>query len=161
MKKKLNEAAVASELREGSAFFRDAAPVADTGEREQESQTVGHAVDRPIAPVADHSISPPAGQSTSQPTTPSTNQPEDQRSRFDTSAILGRPKAFYITAQQDQDLDVAVEKLAERLRGRANQKIDRSTVVRLLLEVSTLTDDATAGRLASQFVSRLVSQLTG
>ena len=74
--------------------------------------------------------------------------------------MLGRPKSFYITAQQDKDLDLAVTKLTERLQGRGTQKIDRSTLIRLLLEVSDLTNEGTVDRLASQMVSRLVSQLT-
>ncbi len=54
-----------------------------------------------------------------------------------------------------------LDKLAERLRGRTGQKIDRSTLMRLLLEQSDLTADETADQLASLYVRRLVSQLTG
>ena len=160
MKKKLSEAAIANELRQGSAFFRDATPpIADAEQEDRDS--VSQLTNGPADEPTDHVTSRPVDQLISQSVDQSTNQSAAPRSLFDTSPILGRPKAFYITERQDRALDVAVEKLAERLRGRANQKIDRSTVVRLLLEVSDLTDDATADRLASQFVSRLVSQLTG
>ena len=112
----------------------------------------------------------PAGPPAVQPTDPSTSDPSSQLTgrstdrpttqMFDHSVILGRPKAFYITEQQDKDLDVAVDKLTAKLQGRGNQKIDRSTVVRLLLEVNDITTDQTVDRLANQLVSRLVSQLT-
>jgi hypothetical protein len=39
--------------------------------------------------------------------------------------------------------------------------VDRSTVVRLLLEVSAVTDDRSINRLANRLVNRLVNQLTG
>lgn len=157
MKKKLNETAIASELRQGSAFFRDAAPLADDTDGEGDAQPVNQPMEAPVAQPASRSTTRSSSQSTGR----SSHRSTDTRSPFDTSTILGRPKAFYITEQQDRDLDAAVDKLTERLRGRANQKIDRSTVVRLVLELSNLTDDETADRLAGQFVSRLVSQLTG
>jgi hypothetical protein len=159
MKKKLNEAAIASELRQGSAFFRDAVAMTDAAEQSDEPVNQPTALSNGAS--ADPSPSPAVSQSTTQPTDPSTSQSTGEQEAFDTSPILGRPKAFYISEQQDLDLDVAVDKLAKRLRGRGNQKIDRSTVMRLLLEVNNLTDDETTERLASQFVRRLVSQLTG
>ena len=112
----------------------------------------------------------PAGPSAVQPTDPATSEPTGQSTdpstdrstgrMFDHSVILGRPKAFYITEQQDKDLDVTVDKLTAKLQGRGNQKIDRSTVIRLLLEINDITTDQTVDRLANQLVSRLVSQLT-
>jgi hypothetical protein len=143
MTKKMDIDSVANELREGSAFFRQAAaPPAD---------------EPTVAPSA-----APVSQSTDQSASQSTKQTRATKPTvsFDTSAILGRPKSFYITERQDRDLDTAVDKLTERLRGRGNQKIDRSTVVRLLLEVTDVTDDKTVDRLAGQLVSRLVSQLS-
>ncbi len=161
MKKKVNADVIASELAEGSAFFRQA--------REQDAAvaTVEGPPDQSAAasaaPAATQATSHTASQPTAQPTSQSTKQPTKQRParRFDTSPILGRPKSFYITGQQDKDLDAAVARLTERLQGRGNQKIDRSTVMRLLLEVSDVSNEATVDRLADQLVSRLVSQLTG
>ncbi len=157
MKKPLNTDTLASELREGSAFFRQA--------RDQEpvSAMVGESSDQPADEPALRSASQPTSRPTKRPAEQSTNPSTVSvpGRRFDTSPILGRPKSFYITDQQDKALDAAVVKLAERLQGRGNQKIDRSTVMRLLLEVTDPTNDEMVGRLANQLVNRLVSQLTG
>jgi hypothetical protein len=163
MRKALNQTVIANELKGNSAFFPG---------RRKES-----ALDIPtpeLAPAAEPQVIPPTSQSidrlVSQSTGPSIDQSIDQpdgqmvapsSGEFDNSPVLGRPKAFYLTERQDRDLDTAVVKLTERLRGRGNQKIDRSTVMRLLLEASDVTDDRTIERLASQLISRLVSQLTG
>lgn len=79
---------------------------------------------------------------------------------FDLSSVLPRPKAFYITETQDENLDVLVKKLAERVKGRTEQKIDRSVVTRLLFECNDLASDDTVDRLAKQLTRRLASQLT-
>jgi hypothetical protein len=161
MKKKVNAEAIANELSEGSAFFRQA----------REQDVVGATGNGPVNQPAVVSTSTPVAQltaeTTSRPTTASASQSTRQSTksrptrRFDSSPILGRPKSFYITDQQDKELDTAVARLTERLQGRGNQKIDRSTVMRLLLEVSDVSNDATIDRLADQLVNRLVSQLTG
>jgi hypothetical protein len=114
---------------------------------------------------------PSTRRSTAQSTDRSTNQSIDQLTEqsiaqateppFDSSPILGKPKGFYITEQQDEDLNTAVVKLTARLKGRGTHKVDRSTVVRLLLEVSDVTDDRSINRLANRLVNRLVNQLTG
>ncbi len=101
----------------------------------------------------------PIGQSTSQSASQPTNQSTDKS--IDKSMILGRPKAFYITEKQDKDLDNAVDKLAKKVEGKVSQKIDRSTVLRLLLEMANITTDETINKLSKQLVSRLISQLTG
>jgi hypothetical protein len=161
MKKKVNADAIASELSEGSAFFRQA--------REQDGVVAAAAL--PASQPAAMPVSAPAVQTTAAPTSRPTGESASQSTRqstkartsrrFDTSPILGRPKSFYITDQQDKELDTAVVRLTERLQGRGNQKIDRSTVMRLLLEVSEVSNDDTVDRLADQLVNRLVSQLTG
>jgi hypothetical protein len=161
MKKKVNADAIASELAEGSAFFRQA--------REQDA--VVAAVAPPASQPAVMPARAPAIQTTAEPTSRPASESASQSTRqstkarparrFDTSPILGRPKSFYITDQQDKELDTAVVRLTERLQGRGNQKIDRSTVMRLLLEVSDVSNDDTVDRLADQLVNRLVSQLTG
>ena len=161
-RKKVNAAAIADELREGSVFFAEARRTADAPAPPPE--TTEEELPMPVpAPAAIASPAPPvpgpADESVGQSVNPSTSQSTGQS--FDTSVILGRPKAFYITERQDRDLDTAVDKLAERLRARTGQKIDRSTLMRLLLEQSDLTADETADRLAGLYVRRLVSQLTG
>ncbi len=157
MKKRIHADVIADELRQGSVFFAQAreqaeeSPLPDPPPEEQAmAKLAGPSVEQPT----DSPTSRPLGQSTG----PSTDRPTGRM--FDHSVILGRPKAFYITEQQDKDLDVAVDKLTAKLQGRGNQKIDRSTVVRLLLEVNDITTDQTVDRLANQLVSRLVSQLT-
>ena len=161
-RKKVNAAAIADELREGSVFFAEArrttdapAPPVETAEEEPPMPIPAPAATAPVAPL----VPGPADALVGQSVNPSTSQSTGQS--FDTSVILGRPKAFYITEQQDRDLDTAVDKLAERLRARTGQKIDRSTLMRLLLEQSDLTADETADRLAGLYARRLVSQLTG
>ncbi len=94
-------------------------------------------------------------KSAERPTDQPTNQPVDQ------SIILGRPKAFYITKKQDEDLDIAADKLNKKIGERIHQKIDRSVVLRLLLEEVSLTNDTTIVKLANRLASRLISQLTG
>lgn len=163
MKKPVNADVIANELREGSAFFRQAREQVDP-EASQEStprstvapvgRPVGHSTSQSTYRLTGQST----GQSTGQEARPATPAEE---TAFDTSVILGRPKSFYITERQDRELDVTVSKLQEKLNGRGNQKVDRSTVMRLLLEVNNITDDSTVDRLASQLVRRLVSQLTG
>lgn len=80
---------------------------------------------------------------------------------IDRSSILGKPKAFYISEKQDDDLNVAVTNISAMLKGKVAHKIDRSTIVRLLLEESRLNSKKTAERLADRLINRLISQLTG
>ncbi len=164
MKKPVNADAIANELREGSAFFRQAREHVTT---EEPAAAASLTADEPTPPVASQPVRRSASRSASRSTDRSTaaraksSPTVGGAPAFDTSVILGRPKSFYITEQQDRDLDVTVSKLQEKLNGRGNQKVDRSTVMRLLLEVNNITDDETVDRLASHLVSRLVSQLTG
>jgi hypothetical protein len=158
MKKKLNAQAIGDELREGSVFFSEArqrAELEPSAEEPEEHLPMTAPVDTPVSPPSSQATARPTRQSTARQTVPPVEP------SFDTTMILGRPKAFYITERQDKDLDAAVDKLTARLNGRGNQKIDRSTVIRLLLEMSDVADDGTVDRLASHMVSRLVSQLTG
>ena len=163
MKKPVNTDVIANELREGSAFFRQARHQVDTPEPQVSTAEVDQTTPQKTVQPTNELAEEPAGHSTSQLTGRSTDRvtAKPGRAAFDTTAILGRPKSFYITERQDRELDVAVTKLQEKLKGRGNQKIDRSTVMRLLLEVNNITEDSTVDRLASQLVSRLVSQLTG
>ena len=90
-------------------------------------------------------------------TAESTQQPTNRR--FDESPILGRPKAFYISHQQDKDLDLAVAKLASGEFGPQTQKIDRSSLLRLLLEEMDVTSEQTLQRLHRRHVDRQLYQL--
>jgi hypothetical protein len=143
--------------------------VADEGEPVPVRSIANHTREAPAAPQ--RPARPSTSRSTAQSTDRSTNQSIDQLTDpsiaqateppFDSSPILGKPKGFYITEQQDEDLNTAVVKLTARLKGRGTHKVDRSTVVRLLLEVSNVTDDRSINRLANRLVNRLVNQLTG
>jgi hypothetical protein len=123
--------------------------------------------EHPVPPTrTDQSSTPSTSRSTDQSVDSSIDQLTDRSINpspsipFDRSPVLGKPKGFYITEQQDQDLNAAVTKLAAAMKGRSVQKIDRSTVVRLLLEDSGITTDDTINRLAARLVNRLVNQLT-
>lgn len=147
MKKQLDTAGIVNELKMGSRFFSPR-PTANT---QTTDQTTMQSTMESTPPSTD----PPTSQSTDVPPSPSPQPAVDR------SAILGRPKAFYISTQQDADLDAAVQQLAALAEGKVGQKIDRSTVVRLLLDQANLANPATAERLYGQLVSRLISQLTG
>jgi hypothetical protein len=97
---------------------------------------------RPI----DQSINPPVNRLINQP--------------IDTSHVIAKPKGFYITHKQDKELDEAVRKLSKKLEGKAMIKIDRSTILRLVLEEADLTAEATIKRLTNQLINRLINQLT-
>jgi hypothetical protein len=93
-------------------------------------------------------------QSINQPVNKSINLP------IDTSQVIAKPKGFYITKNQDEDLDEAVKKLNKRLEGKVMVKIDRSTILRLLIEEANLTKEETIERLSNQLINRLINQLT-
>lgn len=156
MKKQLNTTAIINELKGSSVFF----PTAPTSPRTP-TPTPIHAQKLIRRPVRTKN-GEPSHQETLQSTSKSLGQSIDPSTNLsvDTSPVLGRPKAFYLTEKQDHDLDIAVEKLAAKVKGRVNQKIDRSTVVRLLLELYDATSDPIINQLAGQLVKRLISQLT-
>lgn len=85
---------------------------------------------------------------------------KNDQNLFDHSPILSRPKGFYITEKQNRDLDKGVRKLAEKSKGKVIQKIDRSTLLRLILDDIDLSDDQTINRLYNRLIDRLVNQLT-
>ena len=170
MKKQLNTTAVINELKGASVFFQSEPKRITTPPSREETEDGNGESKREAPPAIEHligrSISCPVSQSTDQPTRQSANRlvnPLVDRSTsrsIDQSPILGRPKAFYLTQKQDDDLDVAVEKLNRKIGAKINQKIDRSVLVRLLLEESDITSEQTIGRLASRLVGRLISRLT-
>jgi hypothetical protein len=90
-----------------------------------------------------------ASQSTRQSVSQSTSQSIGRQS----TKIVDRPKAFYITEGLDEKLDKAVDYLQKK---HGIKKVDRSAIVNALLDHETLwTDEA-----LDQLVERVVSQLT-
>lgn len=79
---------------------------------------------------------------------------------FDYSPILSKAKGFYITEKQHQALSDAAEKLAGRVGATLDQKVDRSTILRLLLEEVNITSDSLLNKLQNRLVNRLVNRLT-
>ena len=168
MKKTLDTTEITNELKGSSHFF---SPSPIENETTTSSDEVSQSKQQMISGGADQSTKQSASESINQPTNESAvqsiNQSTKQSTRkstdqpYDHSPILGRPKSFYITQQQDKDLDLAVDKLAAKAMGSANQKIDRSYLLRLLLEAANLTSERTIERLHGRLISRLVSQLTG
>lgn len=79
----------------------------------------------------------------------------------DTSEVLAKVKGFYITEQQDEDIDIAVKKLSNALKGKLPTKIDRSTVLRLIIAQANITSDDSIKKLANLLTSQLIRQLTG
>ncbi len=151
-KKKIDEKAILSELSH-SSYFPQKKTEDEEKAAENKAQSVAVAVDESIDLSVDSIIDQSVDQSIDQS---ASRQSKRQAHR---SAILGKPKAFYITKKQDKDLDLLVQKLSQELEGKINQKIDRSTVVRLILDASDPMDAQAVKRLAKQLVDQLVSQL--
>ncbi len=157
MKKQLNEAGIANELKGSSLFFQKDksgstathVPITEKSEIQRRAKLVS--TSKPVS----QSTSRPVGQPIDKSTAQSTSE------LIDKTDILGRPKAFYITEKQDKDLDAVVEKLSEKVEGKVGQKIDRSTIIRLLLEANEITTDEAVDQLADQLINRLISQLKG
>ena len=150
MSKQINTDFLESELK-GSAFFGGKPAV-------QDSPTPPAPVPVKKAPVK--VVEKPAEQSIVQSTGQSTNQ-STEKPEIDQSTILGRPKAFYITEKQDRDLDTVVVEITKRLGGKLPFKVDRSVLIRLILECSDLTDEENINKLSMKLISRSISQLTG
>jgi hypothetical protein len=152
MKKTLNTSNIANELRGGSSFFQHSPTLPD--QKEEGGQLVDQSTDGSTNQPTTSPVDESTGRLIHQKNSRSTYKP------IDSSPILGRPKAFYITKKQDDDLDKAVKQLSERVEGKVNQKIDRSTLLRLILEDDEITKKETIDRLVSRLTSRLISQLT-
>jgi hypothetical protein len=58
-------------------------------------------------------------------------------------------EGFYITGKQDEDLDEAVKRLSKKLEGKVMMKIDRSIVLRLVLDEANLSSEDTIERLSN------------
>lgn len=169
MLKKLNEEMLGQELK-ASAFFTDArsekpdlSPTPPTQAKLkalEEKAAISSSEPKVKAKVRlemdEKSVNRPIDQSTTESTSESTD-----KQVIDQTTILGRPKAFYITEKQDRDLDALVTQISSRLGGKLLFKVDRSILIRLILESSDLTSEQTIDRLAARLVSRSISQLTG
>ena len=146
MIKKLNEDALKNELA-GSAFFvrTDAARLpypteSQSLQNRQRQKWRKKAVDQPTVQSIDQSI---------------------DRLSVDHSAVMGKPRGFYITEKQNQDLDFAVMEISKRLAGKLPFKVDRSVLIRLIVEMSDLTSKENIDKLSTKLISRSISQLTG
>ena len=157
-KKKVDEKAILSELSHSSYFSQEKTKDEEkAAENKVQSVAVDESIDLSVDSIIDQSVD----RSIEQPASQLINQTTSRQSKrqVNRSAILGKPKAFYITKKQDKDLDLLVQKLSQELEGKINQKIDRSTVVRLILDASDPMDAQAVKRLAKQLVDQLVIQL--
>ena len=145
MAKKLNEDALKNELA-GSSFFMKAetpdspTPPESKTEKPKRAIVEKKSVDQPVIQSIDQSIDRPS---------------------VDHSAVMGKPRGFYITEKQNQDLDFAVLEISKRLAGKLPFKVDRSVLIRLIIELSDLTNEGNIDTLSRKLVSRSISQLTG
>jgi hypothetical protein len=106
---------------------------------------VNQTINRPVNQPIDRSMNRTVNQAMNQP--------------IESSNVLGKPKGFYITRQQDEELDEAVKKVGNKLAGKAMIKIDRSIVLRLILDEANLSSEDTIERLSNQLINRLINQL--
>ncbi len=90
----------------------------------------------------------PSGRQNKRPS-PRTTKEVDQ------DQILSRPKAFYITKKQSDVLDDLVKAMRKKASGKSTVKIDRSTVIRLLLDRANLEDESAADELIDTLVEQL------
>jgi hypothetical protein len=158
MIKTLNEDTLKSELA-GSAFFmRAEAPLSPTLPRQDISRQ--QKSPKKTSARKEQVKEKDEPQAPSSVLAPSAAMIAREGVKVDPKTIMGRPKAFYITVEQDKKLDALVSELSIRLAGRLNFKVDRSVVIRLILDTQSLTSEGTVERLSDKLVGQLVSQLT-
>lgn len=150
MSKQINTDFLESELK-GSAFFGGKSTV-------QDSPTPPASNPAKKAPVKEKE--PVIEQPIVQSITQSIDQSIDVK-EIDHSPVMGKPRGFYITEKQNEDLDMLVLEISKRLGGKLPFKVDRSVLIRLILESSDLTNVENINKLATQLISRSISQLTG
>ena len=80
----------------------------------------------------------------------------DRRPSNGAVRVLDRPRGFYITDRLDRELDRAVEYLRTR---HGLRKVDRSTLVTVLLDRGELWTDAALDGLVDQVVTELTGRL--
>ena len=156
----------------GDQFFKGKSPFFDDSEKDNNnkpsvapanvppvvSAPVQSPAQQPVAPVQEKIIDPvtqPVVEHVNSPVNQSINQP------IDTSQVLAKPKGFYISEKQDEDLDIAVKKLSDKMKGKLTAKIDRSTILRLIIDQANITNEDAISKLAGQLTSQLIRQLTG
>jgi hypothetical protein len=152
-------------IKDPDAFFEGHSTLFPEPENSDIERDLHLSTDESTSQLTDQSANLLNDQMTKKPTdnpdnlssTQSTIQPVS----YDASQVLGRPKSFYITSKQNDDLDRLVEKLKKKLIGKIpDNQIDRSSVVRLIFEEINLLDGKTTDKLASRLVNRLITQLT-
>ncbi|SRR5712692_2807347 len=96
-------------------------------------------------------------QSTDQPTDQLTNQSISQQTLSLGTRIVEKPKAFYITERLNKRLDEAVRYFQEK---HGIRKVDRSTLVNVMLENDALWTEEGLDVLVEKVISQLTSRLT-
>ena len=181
VKKKINEDSMLSELSESNFFRPNEAEEDETTAQQSGDSSQDELVDNVVDSGVDSEAGQPVDQSTGVETGRQNSKPQQQRTdslrkrggstggdgrrkqqqnpHFDNSPVLSRPKSFYITKKQDADIDDIAERIEEILEGKIAHKIDRSVVVRLILESQEWTSEDAVEMLSKHLVSKLVSQL--
>jgi len=149
MSKVINTDFLESELK-NSAFFgtksKDQTPPTPAEPKQVKKPTVKEqtpAVNQPV----NSPVNPPINQSVNS-------------SGMDRSPVKGKPTGFYISEKQHLDLDIAVAEVSKRVGGRILFKVDRSMLLRLILESADLTSAETINKLSTQLINRSINQLT-
>ena len=157
----------------GDQFFKGKSPFFDDSEKDNNNNKPAAAtsitptvVATPVQEPAQQTVPPVQEAITApvtQPVAEQVNQPVNQsiNSPIDTSQVLAKPKGFYISEKQDEDLDIAVKKLSDKMKGKLTAKIDRSTILRLIIDQANITNEEAISKLAEQLTSQLIRQLTG
>ena len=94
-------------------------------------------------------------QSVSRSTSRPTSQPSSRQSEYKDMVVVGRPKAFYISNQVDEWLDKSVRYFKKR----GIKKVDRSTVVNLILHDRNLWKSESLDKMRGKLIEMLTSQL--
>lgn len=98
----------------------------------------------------------PSQQVADSPSSP-VDQSTDRSTEAPSGELVPRPKAFYITRRLDRRLERAVQYLQEE---HGIVRVDRSTVVNVLLDRAELFTDEHLDQIAERVVRQLTSRLT-
>jgi hypothetical protein len=150
MKKTLNTDSIANELREGSAFFREARQAKAPEQKGSPGLGQNKEVQK-IEMPADHKPSL-VDQSVSQSTDRPTNQSTDQLM----GEVVDRPVAFYLPKIIHNKIDDAVRYLQQT----RSKRIDRSAVVSAILGNPKNWEEETLDQLADKAINQLTNRLT-
>jgi hypothetical protein len=149
MSKKLSTDTIANELREGSAFFREARQ-AKAGPKESPGSGQSKEV---------HKNEPPANQKPSlvdQSVSQSTDRPTNQSTDQLMGEVVDRPVAFYLPKIIHNKIDEAVRYLQQT----RSKRIDRSAIVSAILGDPKNWEEVTLDQLADKAVDQLTNRLT-